>query len=582
MKQFFKFTFASCLGFFLSSVIICFLSAFLVWGCVLAVSSEKTEVKDNSILHICLNGVLVERSKENPFYSYFSENSEEIALSDVLSAIKMAKTDDKIRGIYLEAGVLSSGNASIEEIRGALRNFKSSGKFVVAYGGMFSQNVYYLTTVADKIFINPSGSIDLRGLAVTPVFFKNIFEKLGIKIQIAKVGEYKGATETYSRSEMSTENKEQTMALLHSTWDNVSLGIATDRKISKEKINAYAEESMFFQPPTKYVQYGLVDGLFYKDQFWHFLEQKVGKSFDEEKSLISLADYVSSGEKVKKSRNKIAVIYAVGGIDDGDSDGIDSEELAKTLADARKDKDIKAVVLRVNSPGGSAYGAEQIWREAFLYKKVKPLIVSMGDYAASGGYYIACTADSIVCQPSTITGSIGIFGVIPDFSGLTQKIGVDFDVQKTYAKSDFPTVIREMTPEEKQLMQLYVERGYDLFVKRCASGRSMSEDSIRVLARGRVWSGKDAVRNGLADKIGGLEDALKIAANKAKVKDYEVVSLPKQENFFMQLFEDSFETVETRMRSNFPVNEYKMIKKLSEQNFKTLIQARIEQETHIW
>lgn len=489
-----------------------------------------------------LNGALAERSQDNPFDALMGDNYKTYGLDDILSSIKKAKENDDIKGIYIEATSLGAGFASREEIHNALKDFKESGKFIVAYGDSYSQGLYYLSSVADKVLLNPQGMVEWRGLAATPMFFKDLLAKIGVEMQIFKVGTYKSAVEPFISTEMSPANREQIDAYLTSIWGQVTNDVAESRKISVDSLNAIADRMLMFYPAEESVQCGLVDTLIYKNDVRNYLKAMVGIDKDDRMPVLGLQDMINVKKNVPKDKsgNVIAVYYAYGEIDGGSSsasseEGIDSKKVIKDLRKLKDDEDVKAVVLRVNSPGGSAYGSEQIWYAVSELKKEKPVIVSMGDYAASGGYYISCNADTIVAEPTTLTGSIGIFGMFPNAKGLTDKIGVNFDVVKTNKYADFGMLTRPMNDGEKGLMQMYVNNGYDLFLTRCSDGRGISKEDLDKIAQGRVWTGSKAKELGLVDELGGLDKALDIAIAKAGVDAYTVMSYPKKESFFESL-----------------------------------------------
>jgi len=574
MRQFLKFTLATIVGIFLASI----LSMLILFGIAGAIgsSSEKvTEVSENSVYQLDLEGTLVDRSEENPFSGAFAEalgqdEQKVIGLDDVLANIQKAKKNENIKGIYLKGGMLMGGFASIKEIRDALVDFKKSGKFVVAYADNYMQKNYYLATVANKVLINPQGMVELKGLSAELMFFKNTLDKLGIEMQVVKVGTYKSAVEPYINTKMSDANREQVSIFLGSIWKNMVGEISKSRKISPENLNLYADEMMLFQPTEKSKQYNLVDSLVFADE----VDSIIGK-FTKDFKIVKHNDMCNVPEDVKFEKDKVGIIYAVGGIDSGDSEGINSEKLVETINEVANDSSVKAVVFRVSSPGGSAYGSEQIWRALTLLKAKKPLIVSMGDYAASGGYYISCMADKIVAQPTTITGSIGIFGLIPNIEGLNNKLGFTYDGVKTNKMGNAISVNRKFTPEERDLMQNYVNRGYELFVKRCADGRKKTPDQIKTIAEGRVWTGEDALKIGLVDKIGGMDLALKLAVEKAKLKTYMIKDFPVKEDFFTKLMKDFDTSLETRILKSQLGDDYKLLKKAQELKQLSGIQARM-------
>ena len=541
MKDFIKFTFASLLGVVLAGIVFTVLGIVTMVGMV-ASSDTETIVKENSILIVDFEGTLTERAEENPFQQLMGEDFNNYGLEDVLSSIKKAKENNNIRGIYLHPNYLETSFASLEEIRKALIDFKESGKWIVAYGDQYTQDMYYLASVADKLIVNPQGTISWHGLASQPIFFKDLLKKVGIEMQIFKVGTYKSAVEPFIATEMSPANREQVTVYLNSIWEQLTNDISASRSISTDSLNLLADQLMDLKQADEYVTCGLADTLMYQDEVLNYLKELTECESDDKLNTLSLADMqnVRRNVPLDKSGNIIAVYYAYGGIDDSTSpeEGIVSEKVIQDLRKLREDKTIKAVVLRVNSPGGSAYGSEQIWNEVVKLKAEKPVIVSMGDYAASGGYYISCAADCIVANPTTLTGSIGIFGMMPNMENLfTDKLGLHFDVVKTNKLADMGNLARPFNAAERDAMQNYINNGYKLFVKRCADGRHMSTEAIEKIAEGRVWTGHTAKEIGLVDELGGLDKALEIAAEKAGVEAYSTISYPAKAGFFSALME---------------------------------------------
>ena len=541
MKEFFKFTLATITGIIVSCVVLFFVSILILFS-MLSSSESETQVRKNSVMMLDMRGMLSERSQDNPFDIFLSEDETTYGLDDILSSIQKAKENENIKGIYLQAGSMGIGFASLEEIRKALADFKTSGKFVVAYGDQYSQRLYYLASVADKVLLNPQGAIGWYGLASTPTFYKDLLSKIGVEMQVFKVGTYKSAVEPFISTEMSPANREQVTVFLDGIWGQMLSDISESRGVSKEKLNEAADKMLMFYPANDCVEYGLADTLVYKNDVRNYLKIMVGIDKDDSMPILSLKDMVNVKKNVPKDKsgNIVAVYYAYGAIDSGSSyagseDGINSDKVIRDLRKLKDDKDVKAVVLRVNSPGGSAFGSEQIWYAVTELKKEKPVIVSMGDYAASGGYYISCNADSIVADPTTLTGSIGIFGMFPNVKGLTDKIGLSFDVVKTNTYADFGAMGRPLNDGEKALMQNMVNEGYELFVKRCAEGRGMTTDEIKKIAEGRVWTGTKAKELGLVDELGGLDKALEIAIEKAGLDAYTVMSYPGKKSFFDML-----------------------------------------------
>ncbi|MDD3194671.1 MAG: signal peptide peptidase SppA [Paludibacter sp.] len=580
MKQFLKFTLATITGIVITSVVGLFIMMG-IFGAIASSSDSPVKIKSSSIYQLDLKGQLVDRYEEDPF-ALFAEamnpnQPKQLGLDEVLLNIDKAKNDTLVKGIYLKGGSLIGGMASIKEIRDALVDFKARGKFIVAYADTYLQSNYYLASVADKLLVNPSGMVDFRGISSEVLFLKNTLDKLGIEMQVVKVGTYKSAVEPYIETKMSEANREQVTAYTTSIWNTMLGEISAARGISVEQLNAYADEMMTMQPVEKLLAYKLVDSLVYADE-----ADSILTSYVKDYKLLTHNSMTKVVDKTKFSKDKVAVIYAVGGIDDGSGTGIVSDKLVKTINEVIKDDMVKAVVLRVSSPGGSAYGSEQIWHALMNLKKEKPLIVSMGDYAASGGYYIAVPGDTVVAQPNTITGSIGIFGLIPNIEGLNNKLGLNYDGVKTNAMSDAPSVNRAFKPEERALMQAYVERGYELFVKRCADGRSKTTDEIKALAEGRVYTGEDALRLGLVDVLAGLDDAILIAAEKAGLSDYNVKEFPAKESFQTRLMKSFGEEAETRLLKMQLGEHYKLVKQVKQLQYMNGIQARMPYELRMY
>ena len=546
MKDFIKFTFASMLGIVLAGIIFTILGIVTMVGMV-ASSDTETTVKENSVFVLELDGTLSERVQENPFQSLMGEDYQALGLDDILASIRKAKENENIKGIYLQGGMMDASFASLEEIRNALSDFKESGKFIVAYADQYGQGMYYLASVADKVIVNPQGSIAWHGLASQPVFYKDLLQKVGIEMQIFKVGTYKSAVEPFIATEMSDANREQVSAFLTSIWERLLEDVSASRGIRADALNKCADEIMDLAPAETYIANGMADTLLYKDGVLNYLKELTEREADENLRTLTLADMknVKRNVPLDKSGNIIAVYYAYGDIDGSTSadEGINSEKVIRDLRKLREDETIKAVVLRVNSPGGSAYGSEQIWREVVLLKEKKPVIVSMGDYAASGGYYISCAADCIVADPTTLTGSIGIFGMFPNMEGLlTDKLGLHFDMVKTNPYADMGDITRPFNAAEKEAMQNHINNGYKLFVKRCADGRGMSVEAIEKIAEGRVWTGATAKELGLVDELGGLDKALEIAAQKAEVEAYSVLNYPGKSDIFSKLLDEGKES----------------------------------------
>lgn len=591
MKKFFKTTLACMLALLIVGLILPIVGISIIAG-VVASSGADSTIEKNSVLFLDLNGVIEERAVENPLASIMDSELKTYGLDEILAAIKEAKANENIKGIYLQAGAVEGASgASLEEIRGELASFKESGKFIVAYGDQYSQELYYLATVADKLILNPQGNIGWHGLASTPVFYKDLLEKIGVEMQVFKVGTYKSAVEPFIATEMSDANREQLTEMLDSTWDELLTAVSASRGVSKEKLDYYADRFMDFCPADEYVACGMADTLLYKDGVQAYLKSLTGIDGDDDLNLVTM-ETMKERLKLNKmvvdaaDKSKVAVYYAFGDIDGSASsfdEGINSKKVIKELRDLREDDDVKAVVLRVNSPGGSAYGSEQIWREVTLLKAAKPVVVSMGDYAASGGYYISCAADCIVASPITLTGSIGIFGVIPSAEKLLkEKIGLGFDVVKTNPMADFGNMSRTFTPQERVVLQNYVNNGYALFLKRCADGRGVAVEEIAKIAEGRVWTGSKAKEIGLVDELGDLDKAVAIAAQKAGLADYSVKAYPEEKPLIEKLMDTKKEDyMETMARETFG-GYYNSVKFLRNIGNCDRIQARLPFELNIW
>ncbi|MDD4609439.1 MAG: signal peptide peptidase SppA [Bacteroidaceae bacterium] len=536
MKDFLKMTGASILGVFLSAILLFFVGMLLLVG-VVATTDSEVKVRDNSVMMLKLDGALTERSISNPIADFLGKEEDNMGLNDVLSAIKKAKEESNIKGLYLQMGSMGVAPASLLEIRKALVDFKSSGKFLVAYGDSYSQGGYYLASLADKIVLNPIGAVDWKGLAAKPMFYKELLDKVGIEMQIFKVGTFKSAVEPFIMNEMSEPNRLQITELLSSLWGQILTDVSASRHLSKEELSTLADNLVSMQSAQACVDAKLVDTLLYKDEMLSYLKELAGVDKEDRLHTLEVNEMKNVNNKIAKDKsgNVIAVYYAFGGIDDGkEGTGIHSEKVMKELRGLRLDENVKAVVFRVNSPGGSAYGSEQIWRELMLLKAEKPLIVSMGDYAASGGYYISTAADTIVAEPSTITGSIGVFGMFPNSEKLIQKVGLHFDLVKTNKYADFGSLNRPFNAGEKGFIQSNVNRTYKLFVQRCADSRNMSTSAIEAIAEGRVWTGERAIQLGLVDVLGNLDDAITIAKEKAGIENYTLLSYPDKPSIFDQ------------------------------------------------
>jgi protease-4 len=574
MKFFWKAFFASLAAIIVAMLLFIFLIAGLV-SSLATIGEQSITVKENSLLIIKLDNRIVERKSNNPFEELEipgMERTSTTGLNQVFHAISQAKSDNKIKGIYLELSEIGAGYATTEEIRNALIDFKSSGKFVYAYSDAISQKAYYLASVADSLMLNPVGMFDFRGLSAEHTFFKKALDKFGIEMQIVrgKDNKFKSAVEPFMYDKMSPANKEQTTLYLATIWNHLLKGISESRKISIDSLNQYANSVMTFRTAETAQKSGFFDRLKYRDQVLADLRKLAGLKENAEIPILTISEYDKIPSDVKAKaliKNKIAVVYAEGEIDTGSgnsSHDINSKDVSQGMREARIDTTVKAIVFRVNSPGGSAFGSEVIWREVKLASEVKPVIVSMGDYAASGGYYISVPAAVILANHMTITGSIGVFGTIPNFGDLlNNKIGITFDKVMTNEHSDMPSVTRKMTPFETSLMQSYVESTYNTFVSHVAAGRKMTTSNVDSIGQGRVWSGVNAKSNHLIDDFGGMKEALKIAAEKAGINEYRIKELPKQKDPFAELLKNFSVSMQTKMMESVLGSSFDYWKNLS-------------------
>ena len=577
MKKFIKNIFSTLIGILLSFFVIVLVFIGII-SLVSNLDNKTQKVKENTILKIDLSNEVVERSSSNPFDGVNLMNPEpkkQIGLNTILDNIEKAKNDDNIIAIYLYSPIVNAGLSKTEEIRNKLLEFKETGKPIISYNEVYSPKSYYLSSVANKLFLNPQGGIDHRGLSATLMFFKGMLEKLNIDLQIFKVGKFKSAVEPFILEKMSSANRVQLEKLLNSFSENMYDSIANQRNLSLEQVQSDAD--LLKLTSAKICQeLGYVDGLIYEDQIEDTLKLL---SSDKKLNIISLNKYKSvKGEKKDISRNKIAVIYANGEINSGKGDisSIGSKTTSAAIKKAREDKNVKAIVLRVNSPGGSALASDVIWRETILAKEAKPLVVSMGDYAASGGYYIACAADKIVANPTTLTGSIGVFGMVPNMKEFYKtNFGITFDTVNTNKYSDMG-MNRKLSIFEKNKIQLGVEDIYEVFISKVGSGRNMNTDAVDDIGQGRVWSGYDAKKIGLVDIYGGLEKAISTAASLAELDDFRVISLPKQEDPVTQIINDLKQTsLSDILINDFDFKSLKNIKTIKKLTKSDKIQARI-------
>ncbi|MBR4146582.1 MAG: signal peptide peptidase SppA [Bacteroidales bacterium] len=556
----------------------------LIAGFSKSPSETSTVVKPNSVLLMKLNYEIPDRTVDDPFSSIdfnTMETIETTGLNEILRNIEHAKTDPNIKGIYLELSSIPTSAATLQEIRSKLMEFKESGKFIACYGEMYSQSAYYMASVADKIWLNPEGMIDLHGMASQIMFYKRLFDKLDIEMQIVRGpnNRFKSAVEPYFLEKMSEANREQMDKLLGTMWGQILQGISETRNISVEQLNQIADNLELMTDAQKALEYGLVDQLYFKDQVLDELKSLTGST--KKLNAVGNANYAKSYKVKNPSKNEVAVIYASGQIFDGkgnEDQAIYSENLSKTIRKAREDKDVKAVVLRVNSPGGSALASAVIGRELDLTREVKPLIVSMGNYAASGGYWISAKGDYIFADPTTLTGSIGVFGTFPNMKGfLNDKLGLTFDVAKTNENADFGSVAEPLTQFQYAKLQENVVKTYDEFTQRVAEGRGMRQTYVDSIGQGRVWAGADAIELGLVDQLGDMEDAIAFAAERANLgNDYKVVEMPKAKDFFTRIMESMNKTdeIDAALKQKLGVY-YHYVEGLENLQKNTGIQARM-------
>lgn len=587
MREFFKYLFASMLGFFLSMVIIFIICFVIVVGVISSIDNDKTViVSNNSVLFLNLDQAITERTPKNPFGNLPIVGGEEkdgIGLNDFLKSVQRAKTDDNIKCIYLNVSSPNAGFATLREVRNALIDFKKSHKKIIAYSEVYTQGAYYLASVADKIYLNPEGALEFKGFSSELTFFKGTLEKVGVEMQVIRVGNYKSAVEPFILDKMSDYNRKQVTAYVGGLYNTFLTDIAQSRNIVKDSLNSIADNYRI-QKPEDAVNFKMVDALKYKDQILEELKGLSGRTRGENIRTVTINDYAKNNTNTGTGKDKVAVIYANGEISggEGNDNQIGSERISRAIRKARLDDDIKAVVIRVNSPGGSALASDVIWREIVLTKKEKPVIASFGDVAASGGYYIGCAADSIFVQPNTITGSIGVFGIIPNFQNLmTNKLGITFDGVKTGKYADIMATNRPMTAGERFIIQNELNRIYSGFVSRVADGRKKSKAYIDSIGGGHVWIGTDAVQIGLADRIGSFNDAIKAAAKKAKLKDYRVVEYPEVIDPWKSLMDESTDKVKTYYTKQELGENYFLYQQMKKVLASSGIQARMPFEAVI-
>ncbi len=583
MKEFIKHVLATIVGLFLFGIIIVAIGAMSIVGMISASQATKN-VEKNSVLVLNLSGVMDEQSSGNFINNLMGSNAGTEGLQETLKAIRKAKNNDDVKGIYMEAGAFSTNFASAQELRETLSDFKKSGKWIIAYADSYTQGAYYLASVANKVYINPAGMLDWHGLGSNPIFVKDLLAKFGIQMQVVKVGKYKSAPEMFTEDRMSDFSRQQTQAYIDGIWSNMCQGVADSRKVSVARLNQYADSLITFNDARDLVKKKLVDGLLYADQVKTEVKRLLKLEEDESIHQISVADMQNVKEKTKDGE-QIAIYYAYGDIVDTPLEGglfnslhmIVGNDVCKDMEALMNDDDVKAVVLRINSGGGSAYASEQMWHQISLLKQKKPVVVSMGGMAASGGYYMSCNANWIVAEPTTLTGSIGIFGIIPDRSQLlTQKLGIKFDEIKTNKNATMGTSARPMNAEELAYIAQYINRGYNLFRKRVADGRKLTIAQTEAIAQGHVFLGQDALKIRLVDELGGLDKAIAKAAKLAKLDEYYTSDYPGKSDFFDQLLAateaGNYLDEQLRLGLGEYYEPFLLLKSMSQQN---MIQARL-------
>ncbi len=586
MKQFFKFMFASMLGFFLTSVIIFFILAGIFASMATLTRKDVVKVDKNSVLHLKFDKEIIDRGGRSPFedFDFFTGRpSAPMGLNEIIENIRKAKLDDNITGIFLDLNILQAGFATTEEIRDALLDFKESDKFIISYGEVYSQNAYYLGSVADHLYLNPEGAIDFRGINAELIFFKHMLDRLGIDAQVIRHGEYKSAGEPFFLDEMSPENREQTLAFISSIWNNVVKGISETRSLSVNHLHHVAD-NLLTRTAGKAFENGMIDGIKYYDEVLDEIRVRLGLDEDDDINFITYSRYKNAPApeslRPAATRDRIAVVYGMGSIISGDAGErfIASDRIAAAIRNARLDESVKAIVFRINSGGGSALASDVILREIKLAAKEKPVVATMGDVAASGGYYIACAADHIIAHPNTITGSIGVFGLIPNMKEFfNEKLGITFDNVKTNELSDFGSFNRPLTGVEEEIIREMIDEIYQSFINHVAEGRGLPVETIDEIGRGRVWSGVDAKRIGLIDDYGGLELAVERAAELAEIEKYRIVEYPKRKDFFTLLMEE-FTGVHDRWIQRRLGDKYKYIEMMNEAEHMTGVQTRLPYE----
>lgn len=531
------------LGFFITVIILFFVFLALIFSFISLSSNEEVVIPSKTILHIELNKPILDRSPKNPIFFDMATMSRKTGLTDILKDITKAKNDNNISGIFLDISSIDAGISTVSEIRNALIDFRKSGKFIYSYSEDYTQAAYYLSTASDKIFLHPEGMLLFKGINAELFFLKGMLEKLDVKVQVVRHGKFKAATEPFFLDKMSPENRQQISALISNTWTQIIQGISDTRNISRESLTRLAD-SLKIQTPKDALKYRFIDQIAYIDEVFSELKKKINIPEKDKINFVTIDKYNNVPENKKEKSglsDKIAIIYASGDIvsGDGNDNNIGSDGISKAIRKAREDEHVKAIVLRVNSPGGSALASDVIWREVDLATKVKPVVASLGDVAASGGYYIVCPATKILADPKTITGSIGVFGLVPNMKGLfNNKLGITFDNVKTNVNSDYIPVMQPLSPYQSRVLQNEIEQIYSTFISHVAEGRHLNKEVVDSIGQGRVWNAMDAKKIGLIDDFGGLDKAVETAATLANIKDYRILSLPEQKDFIGQIFDE--------------------------------------------
>ncbi|MDR1102489.1 MAG: signal peptide peptidase SppA [Tannerella sp.] len=583
MKQFFKMMFASTLGAIFAFVLLAVVTGLLSVALLASIGSQSNATpvlqSGESIFRLSLSGAMLDSPADNSLSLLLGEE-ETLSLKDILTAIRNAREQNTVKGIYLDMGVFQTGTAGLDAIRRALTDFRESGKFIIAYADSYTQGSYYLASVANQVYLNPQGILGLTGMASQTLFYRGLMEKAGIEMNVFKVGTYKGAVEPFISDRLSDANREQITSYINGIWNRVVNGIAESRQIPASTVAEFVDEGLFFADPARAVECQLIDGLKFRSDVEDLLKEEAGQTGRRLKTA-ALGKMKKIGKKARKYRNKIAVVYAEGEITQSPvsspyrMEKQITEDLADELRKLKEDEQVKAVVLRVNSPGGSAYVSEQIWKQVSELKKSKPVVVSMGNVAASGGYYISCAASKIVAEANTLTGSIGVFGIFPNATGLFEKLALGSEVVKTGRYADMGNVARPMTDGEKALIQGYVERCYQTFLTRCSDGRGMSAGEIDAIGQGRVWTGEQALEAGLVDELGGLDRAVELAAELANVYNYTLTCAPASDDFFMELLKKQLDGVRVSMARDLIGEDYDYFRTLQQLRSTCGIQARI-------